>query len=436
MLVFSDRTLKASGLDFAMARALLKPAEDEVIVHVRQCLDGPPVPHGTLDGITPQGPDARYSLRGIGSEPTDCTSAVYTPVAVDRPQPAATNCGYSAVAPPLMRDLGKDTLDAVFRDAQVLAATYGAELHPAPRGEYTLVTRVGTSTHPSLLAALKSLRSPVEYLCDRLALVSAAPAGPHPLDQPLPPLDAVIPRLDERAVGLDDIKTVAKLLGVQVQADAQGHVLLTGAFGSKVHSSYNAAAAALNRRSFSGSFDDFHVGDTVASNADALPPTWSVETLLEHVPDPNAASGHDSGGYMRRTFLVRNRAGILVAASGDRQDAINQALSICQSTDVPYSAATWCHDDEAQPAAVERVLTDVELAVQAALAQPTHKLMLHAARQLAAKCGLDVQRNPHASGQVMLVAIKTGDCFTYASLRDAVTRHAWVTLDQQNWNHA
>jgi hypothetical protein len=40
---------------------------------------------------------------------------------------------------------------------------------------------------------------------------------------------------------------------------------------------------------------------------------------------------------------VRNSRGDWVAASGARDDAIRQALSIAQATEQPYDSLTWTH---------------------------------------------------------------------------------------------
>jgi hypothetical protein len=84
MMVFSDRALKAAGLDFHMARAMLAPAEDELLVHIVQCLDGPTVPQASradLDGVTHRAGSHRDPSLGILEKPTDQRSAVYTPTA-------------------------------------------------------------------------------------------------------------------------------------------------------------------------------------------------------------------------------------------------------------------------------------------------------------------------------------------------------------------
>src|SRR4249920_856498 len=148
MLVFTTKALAAAGLDFQMARALLAPGESELLVHVRQELDGPPVRHGDLDHATPHAGSHRETSLGIQSDATDYLS-VYTPDAdaaketqmrtsgravgdADAAQITQVSYLRQPATPPLMRDLAgrKDTRAAVERDAATLAATYGAELHP------------------------------------------------------------------------------------------------------------------------------------------------------------------------------------------------------------------------------------------------------------------------------------------------------------------
>jgi hypothetical protein len=75
-----------------------------------------------------------------------------------------------------------------------------------------------------------------------------------------------------------------------------------------------------------------------------LPPAWTVVTADEVVPGPiDIGMTEPRSNFARETTRVVNSAGQLVAASGDRDDAINQALSICQSTMVPYDSLTWPH---------------------------------------------------------------------------------------------
>jgi hypothetical protein len=264
VIVFSDRTLKAAGLDFAMARALLSPGESELVVHVLQVLDHPPAPyatHGRLDEVTHQGPDARYSFPVIPPCATDSLSvytpqqSVYTPGAQEPGQPVLDQDLASGrqAAPPAVRDLGKDSLEEVQRDARRLAATYGCDLLADKHGTYTLVTRTGNTTHASLHAAIKSLKPPTEYLIERLDAIPAAGPGAGHLDMPL---DVEIPVLPERgAVSPEAIRHVAGLLGCQVQVSG-ACVMVTGAHGCHTFVGWSKVAAALNRRSFTGKFYD------------------------------------------------------------------------------------------------------------------------------------------------------------------------------------
>jgi hypothetical protein len=81
----------------------------------------------------------------------------------------------------------------------------------------------------------------------------------------------------------------------------------------------------------------------VSSNV--LPATWVVTTEVEQMPLPAVCIGSPTsyGTFARQTTYVRDSVGQLVAASGDRQDAINQALGVAQASMVPYDSATWPH---------------------------------------------------------------------------------------------
>lgn len=77
----------------------------------------------------------------------------------------------------------------------------------------------------------------------------------------------------------------------------------------------------------------------------ALPPAWTVTTTVEQMPLPAVCIGSPTtyGTFARQTTYVRNSLGQLVASSGDRDDAVSQALSVCQATQQPYDSTTWSH---------------------------------------------------------------------------------------------
>jgi hypothetical protein len=68
----------------------------------------------------------------------------------------------------------------------------------------------------------------------------------------------------------------------------------------------------------------------------SLPPGYTVDTYVETVyaaPEP-ARNTSDAGRrphFSRWTTTVRDAAGNYVSSSGDREDAINQALAIAQA---------------------------------------------------------------------------------------------------------
>ena len=64
--------------------------------------------------------------------------------------------------------------------------------------------------------------------------------------------------------------------------------------------------------------------------SDGLPDDWTVVTDVEEVPNPNFGTPYGVPYFRRMTTRVLDGAGVLQAASGDRQDAINQALSLVQ----------------------------------------------------------------------------------------------------------
>ena len=75
-----------------------------------------------------------------------------------------------------------------------------------------------------------------------------------------------------------------------------------------------------------------------------LPPSWTVTTAVEIVPGPiDIGQTAPRSTFSRWSTTVRNSRGDWVAASGARDDAIRQALSIAQATEQPYDSLTWTH---------------------------------------------------------------------------------------------
>jgi hypothetical protein len=78
-------------------------------------------------------------------------------------------------------------------------------------------------------------------------------------------------------------------------------------------------------------------------SSNALPPSWTVDTVVEQTPLPAVMIGSPNtyGTFARRTTYIRNSLGQLMASSGDEEDARNQGLAICQATQQPYDSTTW-----------------------------------------------------------------------------------------------
>lgn len=73
-----------------------------------------------------------------------------------------------------------------------------------------------------------------------------------------------------------------------------------------------------------------------------LPAGWHITTGVEMVPSPvDIGQTHARISFARQTTIVTDSLGGYVASSGDRQDAINQALAICEQRQQPYDRATW-----------------------------------------------------------------------------------------------
>jgi hypothetical protein len=74
MLIVDDKTLAAAGLDYATALALLKPAAEELIVHVTRCLEAPPTPQPAADVPEPQADSPSISSLVVVDGATDFDS--------------------------------------------------------------------------------------------------------------------------------------------------------------------------------------------------------------------------------------------------------------------------------------------------------------------------------------------------------------------------
>jgi hypothetical protein len=87
------------------------------------------------------------------------------------------------------------------------------------------------------------------------------------------------------------------------------------------------------------------LGEDLTVPSNVLPPAWTVTTAVEQTPLPQVCIGSADtyGTFARQTTYVRNSIGQLVASSGDRDDAINQALAVAQATEQPYDSTTWSH---------------------------------------------------------------------------------------------
>jgi hypothetical protein len=391
MIVLLDKILKASGLDAPMARALLAPGQDELVVHIRQILDP-----------TPQAADAALTLRGIDTEVDGLNDA-----------PAERGSG--------------EIPHLIERGGEGVRQTAPGE---SPRLDDVPTLPPTNDAPPARPARLADAATPRDAL-GRMLTASDVPPPAVVLDGAV--IERLgIPKLRERDAVLGDVRAVCHALRCTLQAEPDGRYQLVGHFGCKTFATLGEVAFALNRRSFvpdviaSPLADPQPLAQPPAVSSTNLPATFTVETVLDHVPDPNKGTPMDSGGFMRKTTLVRDGKGQLVAASGDAQDAANQALAYCQSTDIPYSAEGWRHDDPAP------VVVDPQIAANAVanarrylLTKLTPEALWANIRELAAAAGLDAQANPHASGQVLLIAAD-GNTFTYPTLVDAITQHEWV----------
>jgi hypothetical protein len=204
VIVISDGTLKAAGLGYDEAIGLLKPADGELVVHVREELDDIPLP-----GIRSLKPEDDFG--GDTLRPTDRASAEW-------PWPVPT-------IPPI------NAKASVFKAALPVQVEVDARVHePVPAR--------GTGGGAALPATEAEIDA--DRLERRLAAVTPSPS----------PLDVLGLRLPERGLLFYQLEYVARALGVQATLLPGGGVHLDGIWGAADYGSVHAAAAALNARAF------------------------------------------------------------------------------------------------------------------------------------------------------------------------------------------
>jgi hypothetical protein len=199
VIVISDGTLKAAGLGYDEAIGLLKPADGELVVHVREELDDIPLP-----GIR--------SLNDFGGDtlrPTDRASAEW-------PWPVPT-------IPPI------NAKASVFKAALPVQVEVDARVcEPVPAR--------GTGGGAALPATAEEIDA--HRLEQRLAAIAPSPLAVLGL------------RLPERGLMFYQLEYVARALGVQATLLPGGGVHLSGIWGEQMYGSVHAAAEAINARAF------------------------------------------------------------------------------------------------------------------------------------------------------------------------------------------
>jgi hypothetical protein len=192
VIVISDGTLKAAGLGYDEAIGLLKPADGELVVHVREELDDIPLP-----GIRSLKPEDDFG--GGTVRPTDRASAEW-------PWPVPT-------IPPI----------------NAKASVFKAAL-PVPAR--------GTGGGAALPATAEEIDG--HRLEQRLAAIAPSPLAVLGLR-----LDP-----DARGVCFADIERTASALGAQAQLLPGHEVMLSSPFGSRHCRSFAECCKLLNGRTY------------------------------------------------------------------------------------------------------------------------------------------------------------------------------------------
>lgn len=216
MLVLTDKVLREAGLDFDLARALLKPAEETLVVHVKQCLDAP-----AEQSFKPEVTDQEFKHE---VDDGGCTV---------RQTPGASACAGS-VLPPIKPthvlpehgvSLGDLRAAAEAAGCAVLVTDHGIELAgPIAAGVYVNVSAAAAG----LNAACRQIANPpvsAEYL-NRQREVET---GRVSIQQNEPPIGHRTARMIEASVDPlpgETVEDCARRLQAEAQANAPPIVLL------------------------------------------------------------------------------------------------------------------------------------------------------------------------------------------------------------------
>jgi hypothetical protein len=206
VIVISDGTLKAAGLGYDEAIGLLKPADGELVVHVREELDDIPLP-----GIRSMKPEDDFG--GGTVRQTDRASAEW-------PWPVPT-------IPPI------NAKASVFKAALPVQVEVDARVHePVPAR--------GTGGGAALPATEAEIDA--DRLERRLAAITPSPSRLSVLGLRLDP--------DARGVCFADIERTALALGAQAQLLPGHEVMLSSPFGSRHCRSFAECCKLLNGRTY------------------------------------------------------------------------------------------------------------------------------------------------------------------------------------------
>ena len=142
MIVLSERTLRAAGVDFDTAVALVGRSEGELVVRIMNVHEPQERPSGLDETQASPGVDAFSSLV----------------VASDAPQ-ALKPRGPAAPAVPNVLGLPRLERGCSLGDARAVARALRAELEALEGGGYRISSPFGVGTYPDLAAVLVALNS-------------------------------------------------------------------------------------------------------------------------------------------------------------------------------------------------------------------------------------------------------------------------------------
>ena len=173
MIVLSEKTLRAAGVDYDTAVALVGKKEGELVVHIMDwhdpaALAAPPEPVDWPADPGYRRPPEGVSLRGIAAAPDSESDAhvvstpsrrAALPMSADAVDAERERYRQTGQAVPNVLGLPRLGRGSTLNDARAVARALRAELEALADGSFRLSSPFGEATYPDLMAAFAALNS-------------------------------------------------------------------------------------------------------------------------------------------------------------------------------------------------------------------------------------------------------------------------------------